>query len=413
LPVRRRNAGLRRIGYLCSEFPALSHTFISREISVLESEGFEILTVSVNPTRDLEKMGKDDRAYAARTYCIKATPKPRIALTLVRYALRARRFWSALAFSSRLAGRGGPRDIGKAIGFFVEAVLLHAWAERSGIRHVHVHFANPAATVALIATRMGELEYSLSVHGPDEFYDVDRNNLREKIEGAVFVRCIGYFCRSQLMRLSPIDQWRKFHIVRCGIFKDEFRRRPARRGAIRKILCVGRLCPSKGQAILVDAASRLRDKGLAFQLLFLGGGEDEESIRSMVAERGLQGLVSVPGPVGHQRVKDELVDCDLFVLPSFAEGIPVALMEAMASGVPVISTRIAGIPELIEHGVEGVLVHPSSVEHLSSAIESFLLGEVDVEGLVERAADKVAAAYDAEANAKALGELFLESRRLA
>jgi glycosyltransferase involved in cell wall biosynthesis len=405
------DASAARIGYLCSEFPALSHTFISREISVLEREGFEIPTASVNVPSNVEKMGEEDRAYAARTYAIKGTPRPRVARLILAYAFGSRRFFPALSYALRIAARSGPRDLRKAIGYFVEAVLLHAWAARNGVGHVHVHFANPAATVALIATRLGGLEFSMSVHGPDEFYDVTRNGIREKVANAVFVRCIGYFCRSQLMRLTPIAQWGKLRIVRCGIFRDEFARRPARTGPARSILCVGRLCPSKAQAVLVEAADILRGKGCDFRLLLLGGGEDLGAIRAMVQSRGLGGLVEVAGPVGHARVKEELAACDLFVLPSFAEGIPVALMEAMASGVPVISTNIAGIPELIEHGVEGILTQPSNAAQLAGAIEAFLRGEADARGLAERAAAKVASLYDAEVNAKALGELFLAARR--
>jgi colanic acid/amylovoran biosynthesis glycosyltransferase len=400
-----------KLGYLCSEFPALSHTFISREIAVLSREGFDIATASINPPKGVEKMGAEDKAFAASTFVVKAAPKPRIAASLARCALGGGRFAAGLAYALRLARRSGPRDLKKALGYFVEAVLLGEWAARNGIRHIHVHFANPAATVALIATRIAGLEFSMSVHGPDEFYDVERNNLRDKIEAASFIRCISYFCRSQLMRLSPIDQWGKFRIVRCGIFRDEFKPRPAGRGPARRLLCVGRLCPSKGQAILVEAAALLRDKGRDFRLILLGGGEDLEAVRSLVAERGLGGLVEVAGPVGHARVKEELAAADLFVLPSFAEGIPVALMEAMAAGIPVISTGITGIPELIEHGVDGILTQPSNVGQLAEAIESFLLGTADADRLAAAAEAKVAAMYDAESNTKALGELFLEARR--
>jgi colanic acid/amylovoran biosynthesis glycosyltransferase len=399
------------IGYLCSEFPALSHTFISREISILRRGGLAISTASINPARNTEMMGDEDRVFAASTYAIKATPAPRIARTLVAYAFRARTFFPALAYALRVGAKAAPGDPRKIIGYFVEAVLLHAWAARAGIRHVHVHFANPAATVALIATKLGGLEFSLSVHGPDEFYDVSRNLLLEKIEAAVFIRCIGYYCRSQLMRLSPMGQWGKMKIVRCGVFKDEFARRIPKEGPLRNLLCVGRVCPSKGQAILVEAASILRDRGLDFRMLLLGGGEDLEAVGNLAAERGLDGLVRVAGPVGHDRVKRELSECDLFVLPSFAEGIPIALMEAMASGVPVISTRIMGIPELIEDGVDGILTEPSNSAGLADAIERFLKGEIDARSLASRAAEKVASLYDVEANASELGELFREVRR--
>lgn len=396
-----------RVGYLCSEFPALSHTFISREISVLEKEGFDIRTASVNAPTNVEKMGPEDRAYAARTYAIKKTPKPRIVETLALYALGRGRFFAALACAIRTVALSGPRSTRKALGYFVEAVLLREWARREGLRHVHVHFANPAASVALIAAKLGGLEFSLSVHGPDEFYDVTPNNVKEKIEEAVFVRCIGFFCRSQLMRLSSMDQWGKFHIVRCGIFRDEFARKAPPGGPVRNVLCVGRLCPSKGQAVLVEAAEILRRRKRGFRIRLLGGGPDLEAIRAMIEAKGLGDCVEAVGPVGHDRVKEELAASDLFVLPSFAEGIPVALMEAMASGVPVISTRIAGIPELIDSGSEGVLTQPSDAQELAAAIDSFILGRADARAMTERAWQKVRALFDAEANAKALGELFL------
>ena len=356
-------------------------------------------------------MERRDQAFAARTYTIKATSKPRILASLTRYAIRLPKFLSVLGFSIGLAARSGPRDLGKAIGYFVEAVLLHAWATRNRIKHIHVHFANAAATVALIATKFGGLEYSLSVHGPDEFYDVKRNILREKIAASVFVRCIGYYCRSQIMRLSSMKHWSKIHIIRCGIYKDEFVRRPGRPGPARRILCVGRICPSKGQAMLVEAAERLRGKGLDFEIRLLGGGEDLEAIGSMVLARGLGDCVTVVGPVGHARVREELAACDLFVLPSFAEGIPVALMEAMASGIPVISTNIMGIPELIEHGVSGILTQPSNFEQLSDWIEAALLGRIDAASLTKKAAEKILAMYDAETNTKMLADVFLSALR--
>lgn len=397
---------MKRIGYLCSEFPGISHTFISREISILQRLGYDIRTATINPTRNLEKMGAEDQAFAAKTYCVKATPKRIILGRLLAYALKLPSFLRAWAFAAEPSSGPFSSKHGKPFAYLLEAVLLHAWARREGLSHVHVHFANPAATVAMIATKFGGLEFSLSLHGPDEFYHVDSLKLRTKISKAVFVRCIGHYCRSQAMYLSRLEDWTKLHIVRCGLYKGEFVPRPARKGPARKILCVGRLCAAKGQAILVEAAASLRAKGHDFRLTLLGGGDSLEAVRALATARGLDGIVDIPGPVGHARVKEELSDCDLFVLPSFAEGIPVALMEAMASGVPVISTRITGIPELIEDGVDGFLVPPSDVEGLAQAIEPFLQGKVDTASLTAKAAEKVKRLYDVEANTAELGKIF-------
>ena len=397
---------MKKLGYLCSEFPALSHTFISREITILEKEGFQISTVSVNPTKNLDKMGADDKNRAAGTYYLKSTPKDQVLLQIFLYFLWLPRFLGTLAYAWGLTWFKGPGSFPKSCGYFIQAILLHAWAKKNGITHIHVHFANPAATVALLATRFGNLDFSLSVHGPDEFYDVERNNLREKIAGAVFVRCIGYFCRSQLMRLSPLSQWSKFHIVRCGIYKDEFHTRLPHLNPTRKLLCVGRICPSKGQAILLSTAETLRARGFDFHITFLGGGEDLETLIQAVADKNLGDLVTVSGPVGHSRVITELNNADLFVLPSFAEGIPVALMEAMAAGVPVISTDITGIPELIEHGKDGFLTQASNHEQLADVIELFLRDEINLGDITRSAGRKVRDLYDVEKNTKVLGELF-------
>lgn len=397
-----------KIAYLCSEYPALSHTFISREIDILEGDGFRIYTASINLTKDADKLGARDRERFLTTYYIKSTPKLKILSSFLGYLLRLPRFLSVLSYCLRTTWFAGPANLRKSIGYFVQAILLHDWARRNGIAHIHVHFANPAATVAMVAARFGSLDFSMSVHGPDEFYDVERNNLREKIQSAVFIRCISNFCRSQLMRLVSIDQWDKIHIIRCGLRPDEFSVRPLRAGPKRSILCVGRVCPSKGQAILVNAAEMLRSRGVDFHILFLGGGEDLDAISKRVVERGLSEFVTLAGAVSHARVKEELAEADVFVLPSFAEGIPVALMEAMAAGVPVVSTRIAGIPELIEDGEDGFLTEASDAGQLADALEALLRGQVDTRTLLDKAAKKVRSEYDAEKNTQELGKLFIK-----
>lgn len=397
---------MRVIGYLCSEFPALSHTFISREIDILCKEGFTIYTASVNAAKGLEKMDPSSKELAARTYYVKATPKWKMAGIFLSYALRLPRFISVLAFSLRLTWLSGPRSLVKAIGYFAQGMLLHSWARKKGIGHIHVHFANPAATVAAIAERFGYMRFSMSVHGPDEFYDVEGNNLRYKIGAAVFVRCISDFCRSQLMRLSSPELWYKFHVVRCGLYRGEFPMRLAEEGPRRRILCVGRLCPSKGQALLVEAARILRERRYDFHMTLLGGGEDQDQIERLVRSYDLLERVTVAGSVGHARVRDEMRLADLFVLPSFAEGIPIVLMEAMASGIPVVSTAIAGIPELIEDGKEGWLLPASNLEALVSILEAFIIGRIDASGCIANAVAKVLSLYDVERNTRILGGLF-------
>lgn len=393
-----------KIGYLCSEYPALSHTFITREIRVLEQLGLSIEPCSINPTKFPEKLETVDREYASRTTVIKATGKGRL-LGLVLGAFLTPSGWRSLRSAWRLCVQRGPRDRVKALGYWIQALALDDWARRRQVGHVHVHFANPAATVALIALSLGRLEMSLSVHGPDEFFDIERNLLREKIQASRFVRCISHYSRSQLQRLVPSSLWDKFVLVRCGIYHDEF----PFRGVVsddKLVVCVGRLSPAKGQAVLLQASRLLLDRGWKFRVALLGAGDDEPALREAVARLHLESTVEFRGPVAHSEVVEVLSKAAVFVLPSFAEGVPVALMEAMAAGVPVVSTRIMGIPELIEHGVEGLLTPASDVEGLAGALEALWKGDIEVPSMIRRAREKVEQNYDVERNTAQLATIF-------
>jgi glycosyltransferase involved in cell wall biosynthesis len=257
----------------------------------------------------------------------------------------------------------------KALFYFAEAAPLVTWMNKVGADHLHVHFANPAATVALIASKYGLFDYSISVHGPDIFDNIRANLLPEKIEKASFIRCISDYSRSQLMRWSAPKHWDAFHIVRCGIHPDVYQPRPDPRNDILHILCVGRLVAAKGQLILLKACEQLKKEGIPFRLTFVGDGEDRPQLEKERIERGLQEEVTFTGAVGQDAIHSYYDQADLFVLPSFAEGVPVVLMEAMAKEIAVISTRITGIPELIEHDVDGVLVPPSNVDALAREIK--------------------------------------------
>ncbi len=397
---------MKKIGYLCSEYPAISHTFISREIEIIEKEGFEVITASINKTKNLEKMGKSDIERAGRTYFIKNESKVNILKTVLKYKLFSPiNYIKLISETYKVSYKNGVKSLKKSIGYFVEAILLDNWAKKEGINHIHVHFANPAATVAMLAEKLGNIEFSLSVHGPDEFYNVDTNNLEEKINRAKFVRCISYFCQSQLMRLSQPENWSKFHIIRCGLRADEFKAVEKKESG-NNILCVGRLCPSKGQVILLEAVKLMKERGKKFKLTLIGGGENIELIKRKVEEYKLSKEVVVTGAVGHDRVREELANTDVFVLPSFAEGIPVALMEAMAMKIPVITTCITGVPELIEDRVDGYLVEPSNIIQLADTIMEVFENRDSLEELKSKAAEKVRVKYDVEKNTRELAEIF-------
>jgi glycosyltransferase involved in cell wall biosynthesis len=250
----------------------------------------------------------------------------------------------------------------------------------------------------------------MTVHGPDEFYDVTGYYLSEKIAGARFVVCISFFAQSQLMKLSP-DQWNKFDIGRLGVDCNHFSPRPfQQRPEVFEILCVGRLVPTKGQRILIKAASRLAQRQRRFMLRFVGDGPDRQALEEMVADLGLSSCVRFEGALNQDRIQDFYKQADIFALASFAEGIPVVLMEAMAMQIPCVTTAINGIPELIEDGADGFLVAPSDSEGLAVTLER-LMDDPGLRQITGEAGRKrVQREYEISASADRLAAIF--SQRL-
>lgn len=395
-----------KLAYLASEYPGISHTFIFREIQGVRSLGFQVSPASIRRPANLAIMTGQEKQDAKETLYIKDTSRFKAVLVHLGLLLRRpRRYWhmgsQALAY-----GRRGPRNLLKALAYFAEAGILLQWLHRQHIHHVHVHFGNPAATVAMIAAAYGTIDYSLSIHGPDIFYDVTVNLLPDKVKNAAFVRCISYYCQSQLMRLVPFDHWEHFNIVRCGVDLTSFGPRPDPGNAVPEILCVGRLVPAKGQHILVAAAGHLKTRGIPFHLTFVGPGDDLTSLETLAHRLGIADQITFTGAVGQGEVQQYYDRADVFVLPSFAEGVPVVLMEAMAKEITCISTHITGIPELITDGVDGLLVAPGNVAALTDVL-SRVLGDPKLrQELGSRARHKVESLYNLPVNCQAMGALF-------
>ncbi|MDG4554665.1 MAG: glycosyltransferase [Candidatus Competibacter sp.] len=359
-----------RLAYLVSRYPAVSHTFILREVLRLRELGFEIAVASINPPdQPPEKLTAAERAEMERTYYVKRHGLPgAVTAKLATLATRPGGFFRGLKFALRLGGTD-LKKLAYGLFYFAEALMIGRWMAREKLTHLHVHFATPAATVALIASRIYPIAFSMTVHGPDEFYDAPGYYLAEKIAGASFICCIGQYARSQLMKLSSPDHWNKFEISPLGVDPALFAPRPFRVDPHPfEIICVGRLTPAKGQAILLDAIARLRADGRDPRLRFVGDGPDRATLERIVTERGLGGVVVFEGAVNQDRIRALYAAADLFALASFAEGIPVVLMEAMAMTIPCVTTFITGIPELIRDGQDGLLVAPSDAEGLAVAI---------------------------------------------
>jgi glycosyltransferase involved in cell wall biosynthesis len=359
-----------KIVYLLSRYPAISHTFFLNEILELRKQGINIEVASINsPDRVTSMMLASEVDEANRTFYIKAAGAVHLAIVaaktlLIRPQVIARGVVAALRL-----GRFEIRATVYAFLYLAEALILGDWMRARACRHLHIHFSGPVATVGMLTSIAWKFTYSLTVHGPDEFFDVEKFYLRQKIERARFVLCISSFCRSQLMRIVSPMYWDKMSVIRLGIDPSKFYPvivQPKPSGVL-EVLCVGRLVPAKGQLVLLRACELLRAWGYSLRVRLIGDGPDRKYLQEFAIEKGVDAIFE--GARSHDDTRLLLAHADIFALASFAEGVPVALMEAMAMEIPCVSTRIAGIPELIRDGLDGLLVPASSVEELALALQ--------------------------------------------
>lgn len=397
-----------RLGYLVSRYPALSHTFILREVRWLRANGFEIHTASVNrPDRPIPALTAEEREEAAGTFFLKQAGVGGAARAHVLALLtHPWRYLRGLGFALAL-GWPDLKRLRLCFFYFIEAVMVGRWMTDRGLRHLHVHFATPASTVGLICSRIYACGLSVTIHGPDEFYDAPGYLLAEKIRGADFLCCISHFARSQMMKLSPASEWDKFELAPLGVDPAAFSPRPFR-AAPRpfELLCVGRLVPAKGQQLLLRAVAALVGQGRQVRLCLVGDGPDRAALERSAAETGLAEVVVFAGAVDQDRIRGFYTEADAFVLASFAEGVPVVLMEAMAMEIPCVTTRITGVPELIRDGIDGLLVPASDTEGLVEAIAR-LMDEPELRrSLGENGRRRVIERYNLETNTRRLGRIF-------
>ncbi|WP_208456548.1 glycosyltransferase [Burkholderia sp. BCC1644] len=394
-----------RLAYLVSRYPAVSHTFILREVRALRALGATVAVASVNaPDRPAQRMTDAERDEAHATYYVKRDGAAGALRAVLHCVLRHPGGCLRALATSLTLGRGARRLY--ALAYLAEAAMVVRWMADRDLHHLHVHFATAGANVGLLARTIAPIGLSLTVHGPDEFDDVDGQHLRAKVRAADLVVCISQFARSQLMRLSERAQWRKLQVCRLGVAEHAGSRMPAR-GAATELLCVGRLTAAKGQHVLLDACARLRAQGCAFRLTLVGQGSDEASLRERVRQLGLGEHVCFAGALNEAEVRAALDAADAFVLPSLAEGIPVVLMEAMAAGVPCISCPVNGIPELIEDGKSGLLASPGDADALAGSIRTLLEDADARRRFAEAGRQHLREAFDLQQNVARLASLFV------
>lgn len=359
---------MKKLAYLVSRYPAVSHTFIQREIQALRAHHLEIFTASINPPDiKADQISAVDEAEIAQTFYVKKAGTfnaiRALFTTLFTHPIL---FFRGLFFSLKHATKG----FLYSLFYFTEAILVGKWMTEKEISHLHVHFANPASTVALIMTKIFPHTFSMTIHGPDEFYDVTLNLLPEKIQAATFIHCISFYTQSQLMRLVPLLQWKKFKVTRLGVDPQiYFPTQSKENHAPLQILSVGRLSPNKGHAILIQAFHLLKSESPSLQLKIVGDGPELSSLQQLIHTLQLGDSVHLTGALNQQQTLETYREADLFVLASFAEGLPVALMEAMSLEIPCIATNINAIPELIQQGINGLLVPSSDVDSLAQSMK--------------------------------------------
>jgi len=394
-----------RLLYLIGQFPAINHGYLLAEIRHLRKLGFEIFVASISaPDRTAEKLSPEEREEAERTYYVKSASLANAALqNVAEFLTHPLRYLRGLIFSLRLAGLHLKAFV-YHLAYFAEAVLVGRQMRKLNVTHVHASFST---TVALLAERTFPITMSFAVYGFGELYDPAGTHLAQKIDHAVFVRSISRYGRGQLMLACDRTAWPKLICAPLGINPAEYKQRsPQPFSSPAKLLCVGRLAPEKGQGLLLDAIAAISAVGSCAHLRFVGDGPDREWLERRAHELGIASSITFEGWVTQERLAEIYGETELFVLPSLAEGIPMVLMEAMAQGIPCVAPKIAGIPELIADGEEGILFAVGDVEELIEAIRRALASPDLCERVSAKARQKVLSSYDAERNTGRFARVF-------
>lgn len=394
------------VAYLINQYPKASHTFIRREMAALEEEGVRVHRFALRPAREPLADPADRREVLRTRSILSARPGALLSAVLSTAGAHPGRLLRALRTALRLGWRS-ERGVLRHLAYVGEAMVLANWLRECGARHLHAHFGTNSTTVALLTSLLTGIPYSFTVHGPEEFDKAEAIGLSDKIEHAAFVAAISSFGRSQIYRRCPSTSWDKVHVVRCGIDDAYLDTPPAAIPRAPRLVCVGRLCEQKGQLLLLEAARELLRNGVPFTLSLVGDGEMRPEVERRIATYGLGARVHVTGWASEARVRSELREARALVLPSFAEGLPVVIMEALALGRPVISTYVAGIPELVVPGRSGWLVPAGSAGDLAAAMREAL--EAPDETLVrmgKEGRDRVRQLHDVVHNAQQLEALF-------
>lgn len=395
-----------RVCYFVSEYPAVSHTFIRREIVELERNGISVLRVSLRGG-DRKLVDPDDIREKARTRYLLDEGKLQFLAAFAGAMVRRPRALAQAVLSAIGMMRRSSRPAPLHLAYLAEALVLARWVEAEGVRHIHAHFGTNGAEVAMLCHLLTGVPYSFTVHGPDEFDRPEYLGLPAKVRHAAFVCVISSFTGSQLCRWIPAEEWHKIELVRCGLDADFLGTPPSETLSKSRLVAVGRLSEQKGHLVLLHALAVLAREGVPFKLTLVGDGPLRGQLEQAIRELRLEQHVELAGWMSNAQVRAAIREARALVLPSFAEGLPVVLMEALALGRPAIATYIAGIPELVADGDCGWLVPAGSAEQLADAIRQCLKAPDSViEAMGASGRDHVLERHDIARECRKLAGLF-------
>jgi colanic acid/amylovoran biosynthesis glycosyltransferase len=395
-----------KIAYFINQYPKVSHSFIRREILALERQGFEVQRLALRGW-DTAVPDHEDRLERDRTRYVLRRGAAALALPMLRRLLLAPvRFLAAARLAVEMSRQSKDRSLPYHIAYLAEACVILSWLREFGARHIHAHFGTNSTEIAMLVHALGGPPFSFTVHGPDEF--LRPMGLAEKIHRAAFVVAISNYGRSQLYLRLPHQDWPKVKIVHCGLEKEFYDVSPTPLPIAPRFVCVGRLSEAKGQLLLVEAVARLAAKNISCELVLVGDGPLRGELENLIEKYGLGKHVRITGWVGSNEVRDEILAARALVLPSFAEGLPVVIMEAMALRRPVLTTYIAGIPELVRSGENGWLFPAGSLEDLTDAMEACLaMPPEQLRNIGEAGRRRVIARHSIDIEAGKLSGLYL------
>jgi len=393
-----------KIAYFVNQYPKVSHTFIRREILALERRGFDIQRIALRGWSEILHDPTDRQEQGKTRYLLRQAAWGLVIPSLCMLLWSPLRLLRALRLAVRISWQSDRRLI-RHIVRVAEACRLVPWLRKSRAMRLHAHFGTNSAEVAMYGHCLGGPPFSFTVHGPEEFEAP--MSLDRKVREASFVSAISCYCVAQLYMRCRTTEWPKIKIVRCGLESSFFQAAASEPAQSRRLICVGRLCEAKGQLLLIDAAARLRADGITFELVLAGDGPHRSEIEGAIARHGLNDAVRITGWISSNAVRDEILSARALVLPSFSEGLPVVIMEALALRKPVLSTFVAGIPELVQPGENGWLFPAGSLEALIGAMTDCLSRPVaEIQRMVEAGYRKVLELHSIDTECAKLADLF-------